>query len=258
MDKQNNLIDHLKKLEKLCIAFSGGIDSTFLLHAAQSVLKENVMAIIARGNMMTARDFADAIRILDGMGIAYSIIDIDVFTVPEFVANQKDRCYYCKTNVFTAIKDKAAQLGFSLVADGRNADDSGAYRPGTTAALELNVISPLFDLQFSKSDIRQCARQMGIDIWAKPSNSCLATRIPYDHTVTPELLATVEAAEELFHENDVDNVRVRIHNDLARIELSPDYHDMLLHNEDMIKKIKALGFKYVTLDLEGFRSGSMD
>lgn len=256
LDKLEN---RLKELEKVAIAYSGGIDSSFLLYVANKVLpKENVLAIIANGSMITRKDYNEAIEFLIENKFQYRKIPYNPLSIKEFKENHKDRCYYCKKNLLTKIKNVANENGFNIVLDGKNSDDLKVYRPGNKATEEMEIISPLAELGFNKNIIRNQAHKLGIKIWNKPSNSCLATRFPYNTTLTEEDLRKVELSEDIIKELKIENVRVRVHGDVARIEVPKEYFKTILENKKTINEIKKLGFKFVTLDLGGLQSGSFD
>ncbi len=258
MEKIDCLYKILKKHEKICIAYSGGTDSDFLLNVAAKVLDKNVVCIIANGVQLAKKDYDEAVSLAKKSGVMYYTIDVDVFETDEFKHNRKDRCYHCKKNIMSGIIKKADELGFGVVADGKNCDDAGVYRPGAAAAEELGVVSPLYEAGFTKSDIRNAAKKMGLETWNKASNSCLATRFPYDTLLTAENFSKVEKAEHAIYESGIYGARVRLHGDIARIEVKTEDFGVFMKNTELIKKIKEIGFRYITLDLEGFRSGSMD
>lgn len=258
MGKMKNLEDILNGYKKICIAYSGGTDSDFLLNAAVKALGDNVIAIIANGAQLASKDFDDAVRLAKKAGVMYYTVEADVFKTEEFKHNRKDRCYHCKKNIMGGVLKKAEELGFCVVADGKNLDDAGVYRPGAAAAEELGIVSPLYQAGFTKKDIREEAFRMGLETWDKASNSCLATRFPYDTLLTAENFSMVERAEKLIDDAGIKSGRVRLHGDIARIEMPREYFEAFMKDAVLIKKIKDIGFKYITLDLEGFRSGSMD
>lgn len=258
MNKLENLEKILFQYGKICVAYSGGTDSDFLLNVAKKVLGNNVIAIIGNGAMVASKDYEEAINLAKSVGVEYYTIDADVFKVDEFRYNSKERCYFCKKNIMGGIIEKAKELGFSTIADGKNFDDGKVYRPGAKAAEEIGIVSPLFEAGFTKSEIRSEAKKMGLKTWDKASNSCLATRFPYDTQLTAEKFAMVEKAEKLIADAHIKSGRVRLHNDIARIEIPKEFFGEFMKNNSLIMKIKAVGFKYITLDLEGFRSGSMD
>ena len=234
MDKLQNLNKILKEYKKVCIAYSGGTDSDFLLNAAVKCLgKENVLAIIGNGIMLSRKDYDDAVRLAKKSGADYEVIDVDAFAAEEFVMNRRERCYFCKKNIMSALIKKAAEKGF-------------------------DIVCPLYEAGFSKSEIRSCSKEMGCETWDKKSNSCLATRFPYDTHLTKEMFEKAEKAELAVFNKDYMGARVRVHGDIARVEIAKDDFERFIKDEELIKEIKNAGFKYVTLDLEGFRSGSMD
>lgn len=256
LDKLQN---RLKELNKVAISFSGGIDSSFLLYVANITLpKENVLAIIANGSMVPRKDYEEAIEFLKENQINYKEIKYKPLEIKEFKENRKDRCYYCKKKLMSSIKEEANKNGFENVLDGKNEDDLKVYRPGNKATEEIGIISPLAEIGFSKENIREESKKLGIKIWNKPSNSCLATRFPYNTILTEENLKKVEQSEEILKSLKIPKVRVRIHQDIARIEVEKEYFNIILQNQQVIEKIKNIGFKYVTLDLNGLTSGSFD
>ena len=255
----SKLQDRLKELNKVAVSFSGGIDSSFLLYVAKITLpKENVLAIIANGNMVPRKDYNEALEFLKENDIKYKEIEYKTLEIKEFKENRKERCYFCKKKHMSSIKEEANKNGFINVLDGKNKDDLKVYRPGNKATEELKIISPLAEIGFSKEDIRKNARKLNLKIWNKPSNSCLATRFPYNTILTEEGLKKVEQSEELLKALGIPKIRVRVHQEVARIEVEKEYFNIIMQNLDMVNKIKNLGFKYVTLDLEGLTSGSFD
>lgn len=255
----SKLQDRLKELNKVAVSFSGGIDSSFLLYVAKITLpKENVLAIIANGNMVPRKDYNEALEFLKENDIKYKEIEYKPLEIKEFKENSKERCYFCKKKLMSSIKEEANKNGFINVLDGKNKDDLKVYRPGNKATEELKIISPLAEIGFSKEDIRKNARKLNLKIWNKPSNSCLATRFPYNTILTEEGLKKVEQSEELLKALGIPKIRVRVHQEVARIEVEKEYFNIIMQNLDIVNKIKNLGFKYVTLDLEGLTSGSFD
>lgn len=255
----NRLEEKLKEMKKVAISYSGGIDSSFLLYVANKILpRENVLAIIANGAMVSRKDYEDAINFLKENNFQYREIEYNPLEIEAFRENHKDRCYYCKKNLLSNVKKEAEKNGFNIVLDGKNADDLKVYRPGNKATEELNIISPLAEVGFDKKMIREEAKKLGIKIWNKPSNSCLATRFPYNMILKKEDLRKVELGEELVKSLEIKKVRLRVHDDIARIEVPKEDFKKILDNEEIIDKIKKLGFKFVTLDLSGIKSGSFD
>ena len=254
-----SLRKYIKELNKVCISFSGGIDSTFLLKVASLVLdKENLLAIIANGDMLQKSDLNDAISFLKDNDINYKIIDFKPLEIEQFRLNKKNRCYYCKYNLMSNIKKEALKEGFEYVLDGKNKDDLNVYRPGNKASEELNILSPLALFDFTKKDIRNYSKDLEIPIWNKPSNSCLATRFPYDTYLSKEKLIMVESAENLIRNLGIDNVRVRYIENTAQIEVDKIFFNKIINNDKIINNIKNLGFKNVLLNLDGIKSGTFD
>ena len=258
MDKLDKLREYISKFDRLCVAYSGGVDSDLVMNVAHEVLGDNAIAVIGDGIMLSRKDFKDAERLAKKAGIKYYIVKTDAFAIKEFKFNDRKRCYYCKKNIMGGVIAKAKELGFNTVADGKNADDGKVYRPGAQAAHELGIVSPLFEAGMTKADIRAAAKQMGLETWNKASNSCLAARFPYDTELTEENFAMVEKAELYIAEKGIPSGRVRLHGDIARIEIPKDRFDDFMADKELIENIKKVGFRYITLDLEGFRSGSMD
>lgn len=253
------LQDRLKELNKVAISFSGGIDSSFLLYVARITLPtENVLAIIANGNMVPRKDYEEAIEFLKENKINYKEIEYKPLEIKEFKENRKDRCYYCKKKLMSGIKEEANKNGFKNVLDGKNEDDLKVYRPGNKATEEIGIISPLAEIGFSKENIREESKKLGLKIWNKPSNSCLATRFPYNTILTEDDLKRVEQGEEVLKKIGIPKVRIRVHQEIARIEVEREYSNVIIQNQNIVEQIKALGFRYVTLDLNGLTSGSFD
>ncbi|CDE10137.1 pP-loop family protein [Clostridium sp. CAG:354] len=253
------LQDRLKELNKVAISFSGGIDSSFLLYVARITLPtENVLAIIANGNMVPRKDYEEAIEFLKENKINYKEIEYKPLEIKEFKENRKDRCYYCKKKLMSGIKEEANKNGFKNVLDGKNEDDLKVYRPGNKATEEIGIISPLAEIGFSKENIREESKKLGLKIWNKPSNSCLATRFPYNTILTEDDLKRVEQGEEVLKKLGIPKVRIRVHQEIARIEVEREYSNVIIQNQNIVEQIKALGFRYVTLDLNGLTSGSFD
>ena len=270
MKKQEILEKNIQSLGKVAIAYSGGIDSSYLLYVANQVLpQENVIAIIANGIMMARKDYEEAIQFLKENNFQYIEVPYKPLEITEFKENHKDRCYHCKKKLMTILKKVANENGYEHLLDGKNADDLTVYRPGNKATEEVGVISPLAKFEFNKEEIRQYSKRLGISFWNKPSNSCLATRFPYNTILTEEELKKVEQSEEIIKSLGIQKVRMRIHDTIARIEVNPEDFETILNNikykdvenrndKNIIEKIKDLGFSYVTLDLSGLKSGSFD
>lgn len=256
-EKENRLNSIISGLSTVVVAFSGGVDSSFLLHRAHSLKKRDVTAVTIRTPYIPAAEISDAVEFTSRYGIRHSILSIEF---PEIIRhNPLNRCYLCKKKLFTELKDFARKNNISHVIDGSNADDTGDFRPGMKALEELEIRSPLLEAGLTKDEIRQLSKKDGIEVWGKPAMACLLTRIPYDTEVNEEDLRMIEAAENLLFESGFPGTRVRIHNDLARIECLPGYIEKLIQisaREQIIAGLKKLGFRYVSLDLEGYRTGS--
>lgn len=259
--KHNALQENLRSLKRVAIAFSGGVDSTLLLHAAARTLGDSVLAITANAQMIPAREVAEASAFCSEHGIRHVIIDVDALAIDGFAKNPPERCYICKTALFTTIMEKAAELGFPYIAEGTNVSDLGDYRPGLKALKELTVKSPLLECGLTKADVRELSRALGLPTWNKPSYACLASRIPCNSPITAENLAAVEKAEDALIDAGFGQVRCRAHGDLARIEVAPELRERLMNalcKGNLTKRIHDAGFAFVTADADGYRTGSMN
>ena len=255
--KSSKLDSILNDLKSYVIAFSGGVDSSFLLHRAHTIRKSDIIAITIRTPYIPSREIDEAIEFTRSFGIRHKIIDIPF---PEMIRNNPiDRCYLCKKTIFTDLLSFAKGNNYKYVIDGTNADDTGDFRPGIAALKELGIRSPLLEAGLTKKDIRELSREADLDIWDKPAMACLLTRIPYDTEISEGTLRLVEEAENMLFELGYPGTRVRLHGDLARIECLPGYIEKIIHNPDkehIIFNLKRIGFRYVSLDLEGYRTGS--
>ena len=264
----NNLENKRKHLEKIledmgnvAVAFSGGVDSALLLAVAARIYHVKLMAVTATSVSYAEHERDDAQRLAQRMGVKHRYLEFDQMSIPEFVANGPERCYYCKKAIFSAIQSYVAEEGFTNVVDGSNADDMKEYRPGSKALAELGIRSPLKEAGLSKEEIRKLSREMGLFTASKPSYSCLATRIQYGETITPDKLARIEQAEEFLTKLGFTHIRVRSYGTLARIEVEPSQITLMSQpntRNKIIDCFKKLGYSYITLDLAGYRSGSMD
>ncbi len=258
-DKPSVLDSILKELGSFVVAFSGGIDSSFLLHRAKSLDSLKVTAVTIRTPYIPSREVNEAVSFAQSHGIEHHILDIEF---PGSIRhNPTDRCYFCKKILFTELVSFAEQNGFKYVTDGTNADDSVEIRPGLRAINELNIRSPLAEAGLTKDEIRELAKKAGLHIWNKPAMACLLTRIPYNTEVTGETLNMIEQAEDILFEKGYPGARVRWHGDVARIECLPGKVDKIFNDprkQQIVFELKKLGFRYITLDLEGYRTGSMD
>lgn len=258
-EKEKKLAALLEKCMPLAVAFSGGVDSTYLLHEAVKAGKEKVTALIMKTPSVPERELDEAVAFCKSRGISFFVLPADPFSAEGFRENGRDRCYICKHFLFSALLEKAKEEGIPFVADGTNADDTKEFRPGLKALQELDIRSPLAEAGLTKKEIRELSEKEGLPTWNKPSFSCLATRFPYGEELTVEKLKRTEAAENLLAELGFTQRRVRVHGNLARIEVLPAEIPLLLERRDMISsRLEELGFLYTTVDLKGFRSGSMD
>ena len=256
--KFENLQKYLVQSEKqgICLAFSGGIDSMLLLYLCK---KLNILAVTINSNLQTDDEISFTKEICNSWNIKQIVLDIDIFQSPVILSNPKDRCYHCKKMMFEKVLDTAAQNNCAIIFDGTNFDDLKVYRPGRKALEELGVVSPFAKFEITKSEIREYAKECGIPFYNKPSTPCLATRFPYGTKLTPEKLQMVEKGEDILKYFGFDCCRLRVHDDIARIEILPEqFGDFIAQKDEIIKAMKTLGLKYITLDIEGFRSGSMD
>jgi uncharacterized protein len=259
--KKEALVSLLKEKESLLIAFSGGVDSSFLLAVAKEALGKQVHAATARSIIHPSYEIDAAIRVGDSLGVGHTVFQSRETSLEEFVANTRDRCYYCKKGLFSQLLDIAEELGLKAVAHGANRDDRGDYRPGFKAAKEAGAIAPLMDVGLTKEEIRFLSREMGLPTWNKPSNACLASRIPYGTPVTPARVRMVEEAEQFLTELGFETVRVRHHGTVARIEGRVERLAGFLEEtvrSRIVSRFREIGFLHTALDLEGYVSGKMN
>lgn len=259
--KYDALKDYFQTLESVAIAYSGGVDSTLLLKVANDCLGTQALAITARATMIPAREIREAQEFSASCGARHLIMDVDALSIDGFAENPPERCYLCKTALFSKILETAASEGFPYVAEGTNTSDLGDYRPGLQALKELEVKSPYLEVGMSKDDVRALSKELGLPTWNKPSYACLASRIPYNCAITEEGLRAVEAAEDALIDAGFDQVRCRAHGNLARIEVAPTRRKELMNKlatSGLSQKIHDAGFKYVTIDADGYRTGSFN
>jgi uncharacterized protein len=259
--KAQLLAEELAPLPSLLVAYSGGVDSAYLAYAAHQALGDRMLAVTALSASYSARDREEAMKVVARAGFRHEFIETDELANPSYRANNPDRCYFCKDELFDKLDDLATRRGFAAVAYGVNVDDRGDWRPGQRAAREHRVLAPLLDAGLSKADIRELARRADLPVWNRPASACLASRLAYGIEVTPERLAIVEKGEAALRALGFQQFRVRYHENLARIEIAPEELLRALTPEmarKFVEIFKPLGFAYVTLDLEGYRTGSLN
>ena len=250
----------LQSLKRVVVAFSAGVDSTFLLAlAVDSLGKDNVLAAMGISASLAGRERKIGQQLAKKIGVALVEVETGELNDPNYTANPARRCFYCKSDLFTRLKELASQRGFEAVLSGANADDTGDFRPGIQAGEQLGIRSPLLECGLTKQDIRTASQSMGLETWDKPSMACLASRIPYGQGITAERLHRIEQAEYVLKDLGFTQCRVRDHDQIARIEVPADSIDRATElRETIVAELKKLGYSYVTLDLQGFRSGSMN
>lgn len=260
--KYENLKRILREMDRVLVAYSGGVDSTLVLKTARDELGDGVLAVTALSETTPRHEREDAVRLARELGAEHRLVETRELDLRAFAENPKNKCYICKKLRFGQLVDMAADSGYAAVIDGENADDAGDYRPGTKAARELGVRSPLKDAGLAKADVRELSRRLGLSTWNKPAYACLASRIPYDSPITAEKLRQVDAAEDALRGlGFAGSIRVRHYGDTARIELEPEDIPGLTTDPlrgRAVEAVKAIGFLFVTLDLEGYRQGSLN
>jgi len=259
--KSQQLGDVLRSLGRTMVAYSGGVDSAFLAWAAHRQLGDNMVAVLADSPSLARSQMQDAVAFAEEQGVPLMIVQTTEMERPEYRQNDGARCFHCKDELFTVMEQVRTDRGFEVIAYGVNADDQGDYRPGQQAAKQHGVAAPLLEAGLTKQDIRELARAAGLRIWDKPASACLSSRIEYGRPVTLEALQVVEQGEDALRQLGFRQFRVRHHGDIVRIEIARDELPRALSPElaaEFTRIFKALGFAYVTLDLEGFRSGSMN
>ena len=257
--KLNCLKSSIKKMDGAVVAFSGGVDSTLLLKVAYEVLGDKVLAVTANSETYPKRELEEAKAFAQSLGIRHIVIETLELEIAGFADNPPDRCYYCKHELFSKLTEIARANGLEYVFDGSNLDDRNDHRPGMRAAKQLGVVSPLKQAEMTKDDIREISKEFGLSTWNKPSFACLSSRFPYGTKITPEKLVVIGEAEDYIRDLGFQELRVRHHDNIARIEIGKaDFARILPFTDQISDKLKSLGFLYVTLDLSGYKTGSMN
>ncbi len=257
--KIDNIKKIIKELGSVVIAYSGGIDSTFLAKIAFDVLGDKALAVTGNSEVNTSQDLNDAKKYTAKIGIKHLIIPTQEVNNSDFNKNDKNRCFYCKTELFSKCIRIAGEKGYKYVIEGSNFDDLNDYRPGMKASCDLNIKQPIVEAEISKEEIREYLRSIGYSIWNKPASPCLSSRIPYGNEITGKKLKMVEEGESYLRSFGFYNMRVRHHDTIARIEVDvKDFETITRHNLEITEYFNSIGFDYVTLDLKGFRTGSMN
>jgi uncharacterized protein len=260
--KRQKLLARLAELQSCAVAFSAGVDSTVVAKAARLALGDQAVAVTGTSPSMAAGELDEAKQLAALIGIRHEIVPTDEFSQQDYLRNASDRCYHCKTELYTQLDRLLPRLGVQHAVNGANVDDLGDYRPGMQAAAEHAVLSPLAECGLNKAEVRELARQWNLPVWDKPATPCLSSRVAYGEEVTPQRLAMIDRAEQFLRSQGLRTVRVRYHKgDMARLEVPVEALSQFVDDRfrrELIARLREIGFKFVTLDLEGFRSGSLN
>ncbi len=261
-EQAQRLIEQIRGFDSCAVAMSAGVDSTVVAKAARLALGDRAIAFTGVSQSLAQGELAEARQLAELIGIRHEALETDEFADPNYRKNAPDRCYYCKTELYSAMQRAAERFDLAVIVNGANSDDLGDYRPGMTAAAEHEVRSPLVECGLNKQAVRALAAEWKLPIWDKPAAPCLSSRVAYGEEVTPERLKMIDAAERFLRAQGIRELRVRYHRgDMARVEVSAEFLPQLCNEPTrsaLLEELKRLGFKYVTLDLEGFRSGSQN
>ena len=265
LEKTNRVLSELSSIlssmESVLIAYSGGVDSTFLLKVALDVLGDKVLAVTSDSPTITRKELSYARNMAKELGANHIVLKTDEMDCKDFIKNNSQRCFWCKSELFTKLNDLAKKHGYNYVVDGSNYSDTSDFRPGLKAARKLGVRSPLIEACVTKEDIRNLLKTWGLPIWNKPSTACLSSRVPYGQSISVSLLNRIEKAEDILHKSGFRQVRVRDHNNIARIEISAEDFSKLVDpgvKDPISRSFKKLGYKYIAVDLDGYRTGSLN
>lgn len=259
LDKLNQMRTIMHECGSVLVAYSGGVDSALVMAVAYHELGDKALACIGISPSYPVREMRDAVKLAEALGVPYRLVNTEEYLDPNYAANPNNRCYFCKSELHNQLKSILVTEGWGVVLDGNNASDVGDYRPGMQAARERGVRSPLLEANIAKAEVRALAHHLGLPVWDKPAMACLSSRVPHGTPITPELLRQIEAAEDVLVELGFRQFRVRHHNEIARLELpAEEFPKAIEQHMALVNGVKAAGYRFVTLDLAGFRSGSLN